>query len=841
MLARVVRVALRDLRHGYRGFWIFFSCLALGVAAITLVTILSSGLISGIQRDGQLILGGDLAVQQQFRELTDEPLAALNEYAVEMAQFVELTTLLRTTDTQNSILVSLKAVNDTYPLYGTVKIQDGSTLADAIAWDGAAWGALVDPFIVTSGRAQVGDQVGFGTNSFRVTGIIDDEPDRMASAGRFAFWPRVIVHRDALDNSGLLGFGSRSSFEYRAKLVAENDPGEVVAELQSQFPGLNVRDFHNASPNLSEIVDRIGVLLSLAGLTTLLIGGVGVSNAVRAYLETRLTTIAILKCIGGSHGFVLRTFLFQMLLLSAVGVLIGLLIGIVIALFTSVAVERLLSVPLDVTLRPALMVIIVTYGMLTAMLFTLWPLTRALNTSPAILFRNFIAAQRPRMGWQVVVATAVIALLLASIVIYNAQQKSFAIWFVIGVTVAFLVFRLISIAMMKLAKLAGGRFSSVIRLALANLHRPGAATADTVLAIGLGLSVLIATAMVSTNLNRQISDLIPERAPAFFFIGVQSTQMAQFRSLLAQSGGVTQLNTRPFIPGRITRIKGLDPYDALVDEAGEWLIDDGGERIFSYTAEPLDNVSMVAGEWWPADYQGAPLLSIHKDVADSFALTIGDEITLNILGREIIGRVHNVRDLEWRSMQLNFAIMLSPAPLQSVPHSNVATAHVDADAEFAVQDLIAGQMPNVTVIRVKEALSRVSALVSRGRTAAQSISVVTIIAGILVLAGIVISENRRRAYESVLLKTIGASRRFILTTFSLEYFIQGVVAALAAILVGSLISWAVIKRLMGWDWYFMPWSAINTIIFGLTIALSLGMLGIWRALRHRPLYYLRNE
>ncbi len=841
MNSTVIKIALRDLRRGYRGFWIFFSCLALGVAAITTVTVLSASLVKGIERDGKVILGGDLAVQQQFRGLTDEQLATLKRSTTKLAEFVELSTLLRTEDTRNSILVSLKAVDDIYPLYGTFKIQGGRELAQAIALQDDAWGALVDPFIVESGRAEIGDTVEFGTSRFRVTGIIEDEPDRVASSGRFAFWPRVIVHRASLDESLLMGFGSRNNYEYRAILNEGLDSAVVVSALQNQFPNLQIRDFRNASPNLSEIVKRIGFLLSLAGLTTLLIGGVGVSNAVRAYMDTRLGTIAILKCIGGSNRFVFRTFLFQVVMLSAIGVGIGIAAGAVIAVFASATVERLLNVPFDIAFSPAVFATVVAYGMLTAMLFALWPLASALNTSPATLFRNVVSAERQRPSWIFAAITFAIAVVLTGIVIATAEQRPFAIWFVIGVTVAWVVFRAIGHLVMKLAKLAGGRFSPVVKLALANLHRPGAATADTILSIGLGLSVLIATAMVSANLDQQISDMIPEQAPEFFFIGVQSDQMDEFRDLIDEIGGVTEFNVMPYIPGRITQIKGMDPHDALVDESGEWLIDDGGERTFSYTAEPLEDVEIIEGEWWSADYSGKTLLSIHKDVADAFALDIDDEITMNILGREITGSVHNIRDLEWRSMRLNFAITLSPEPLRTMPHSSVATAHVADEFEFAIQDRVASEMPSVTIIRVKEALNRVGNLMNRARTAASSISAVTIVAGILVLAGIVISENRRRAYESVLLKTIGASRRYILATFTVEYLLQGSASALAATLLGSLTSWAVVYGLMDWDWYFMPLSAVNTAIFGLAIAVSLGMLGIWRALQHRPLYYLRNE
>ncbi len=841
MSASVVRIALRDLRRGHRGFWIFFGCLALGVAAITTVTILSASLLSGIERDGKIILGGELAVQQQFRDLSAEQLQAIDVYAAKRIDFVELSTLLRATASENSILVSLKAVGDDYPLYGELRIDSDMELAESISQHDGAWGVLVDPSIVESGRAKVGDHVDLGTNRFKVTGVIEHEPDRIAGSARFAFWPRVIVHREALVDSGLLDFGSRSNYEYRVVLKEQFDTDTVITALEEQHPELQARDYRNASPNLSELVKRMGVLLSLAGLTTLLIGGVGVSNAVRAYMDTRLSTIAILKCVGGSRTFVLRTYLLQILLLSAIGVLIGIAVGFTGSIFGAAAIERLLTVPVQITFSVSLIAIVVAYGMLTALLFTLWPLASALNTAPASLFRNAVSPEQQRASWKVGVICAVIAIVLAAIVISTAHERSFAIWFVIGVTVAWILFRFISMLIMLLARRTGGRLTSVARLALANIHRPGAATADTVLAIGLGLTVLITTAMVSANLDKQITGMIPEKAPDFFFIGIQSTKLDEFRELVERTGEVSELDVLPYIPGRIISIKGLDPYDALVDEEGEWMIDEGGERSFSYTAEPLRNTTLVEGEWWPSDYRGAPLLSIHKDVAEHFAVAIGDEITLNILGREITGTVHNIRDLEWRSMQLNFAIMLSPEPLRSVPHSSVATARVSEDAEFRIQERVASAMPSVTVIRVKEALNRVGVLIGRGQSAARAISAVTIVAGILVLAGIVVSENRRRAYESVLLKTIGASRRYILATFSLEYLLQGIVTALAATLLGSLASWAVISGLMTWDWYFLPMSAFSTAVFGLAISLSLGMLGIVRALRHRPLLYLRNE
>ena len=840
MFATVVRIAYRDLRRGHRGFWIFLSCLALGVAAITAVMTMSASLVNGIAKDGRILLGGEIAIGQQFHDLTDEQRLHIEEYSETITRFVEMRTLLRSEDVRRSVLVSLKAIDDNYPIYGEFDVRGGANVSDLIGREGDTWGAVVDPVLIESGRVSVGEQVFFGNATFTVSGVIENEPDRIGSTGSFGFWPRVIISDEAVEDAGLLVEGSRIYFDYRIKLKETIDPHVLRARLSEQFPYLDVRDFTNASPNLAEVIERIGVLLALAGLTTLLIGGVGVSNAIRAYMDTRLSTIAILKCVGAPQRLVFRIYLVQILLLSGVGIALGMAFGIAATLMSGTIIENLYSVPIAFSLSFTIAAIIITYGMLTAILFTLWPLACALNTMPSALFRNAVNAEKRTASWLYGVISVLLAVVLAVIVIMTAYETRFAIWFVICVSAAWVAFRLVGLIITQMAKKFGFRHLPALRLAIANLHRPGSATSDIVLAIGLGLSVLVATAMVSANMDEQINNLIPHNAPTFFFLGIQSEQLNEFEDLVNAADGVSDLNILPYIPGRIMQIKGMNPLDALVDEDSRWLVDDDGERIFSYTANPLEGSEMIKGDWWDPEYSGPPLLSIHRDVAEGFDVDIGDTITMNILGREISGTVHNVRDLEWRSMRLNFAIMLSPYPLNTIPHSSVGTVRALPEIDYELQENVASRYTNITVIRIKDALDRVSNLMAQARTVASSISVVTVLAGILVLAGIVISENRRRAYESVLLKTIGASRRYVLTAFSFEYLLQGVITATVAVLFGTVASWAVVSGLMGWDWHLIPLPALNTAILGLVISLVLGMLGILRALRHRPLTYLRD-
>ncbi len=840
-MSTTVRFALRDFRRKHRGFWIFLSCLTLGVASITAVMAFASAVLGGIERDGRTVLGGDIALSTQFRPMSQEQLEFITPYSSEVTAYSEMRTLLRSEDSENSVLVELKSVDNAYPLVGEVQLRDNLDFKQAILSDGVNYGAVVDKALVDFKRLGMGSTITLGGTEFKVTAIIENEPDRIGGSENFGFWPRVIVHRDALKDSPLLLDDSIHNREYRLVLSEGVAIEALKLQLQDMFDehSWDIRDVSDAAPSLREVIDRLSVLLSLAGLTTLLIGGVGISNAIRAYMESRMATIAILKCVGASGKFVLRMYLIQILLLSSIGILVGIGIGLLAQVVIASVVTRWVAVPVDFNLDLRVLAIVTAYGFVTASLFSLAPLGAALNTSPSALFRKTVSNIRRIVPKQFVITALVLTVILTVIAIGTAPEKRFAIWFVMGAVGAWLAFKFIGEMIVKAARQVSTRRSPVVRLAVANLHRPGSSTSDIVLSIGLGLTVLVTVALVSANMDKQINDMIQERAPTFFFLDVQAAQHDEFFGLLENTPGVVSIEKMPYVRGVITRVRGLDPAEALDDPDMEWLIE--GDRAFTFSRTAPENTELIMGEWWPEDYEGPPLLSIHEDVANSLELEIGHLVSMRILGRDITGEVYNVRRLEWESMELNFAIMLSPNPLQHSPYSYISTVEINGKDELLLQDQIAELFPNITVVRIKEVLERVSNYMKRARDTAQGVSFITVFAGILVLAGVVMSENRRRAYESVLLKTLGASRRYVLSAYSLEYLMQGTITATVAAVVGAVASWAVLTILMGWNWTFFPLSAASTAAVGLAASMAIGLFGVFNALNHKPLRYLRNE
>ena len=846
------RFAARELRHGVRGlrgFGVFLGCLALGVAAIAGVQSTASSIVTGLRADGREILGGDLALRAVYRDLAPDHRALIERTAAATTHFVEMRTMARLPDdAETGVLVELKAVDGRYPLFGRVEARrdDGTPvpLAAALARDGGTWGALVDPALVERLDLEEGDALAIGGIALEVRGTIGREPDRAGSGGPFGFWPRVLVSFDALAASELLREGSLVYHQYALRLAEGVRADAVQAEVGETLrdAGWQVRTFEDAAPQVRRMVERLGSFLSLVGLTALLVGGVGVGNAVRAWLDTRLGVIATLKCIGASRRVVFSTYLSQLTVIACIGVLAGLAAGAFVPLAVGRLLETLLPTPVAVGVYPGVLGLAALFGLLTAVTFTIWPLSRAHETPAVALFRGAGLGVRPGRPGHLAAALAGGAA-LAVLAVVSAPDRWFATWFIGGAAITLLAFRAAGWAVVRAAR-AVQRLSRRpwlgprLRMAVSNLCRPGNATADVVLSLGLGLTVLVAVALVEGNLRRSIAASLPEDAPAFFFVGVEADRVEPLTGTVAGIDGAGRFRSVPFLRGRIVRVKGLDPEQALVRDDHAWLIQ--GDRGLSYATTPPDN-PIIAGSWWPEDYAGPPLLSVDADVMEAFDLVLGDTITLNVLGRELTAEVRHVREVEWQGMQINFALLLSPEPLRHAPHGYIATVSATLEAEARIERTLAREFPQVTVVRVREALGRVAELMGSIAAAARSVGAVTLFAGALVLAGAVAAGHRRRTYESVVLKVLGVRRRDVVLIHAAEFALLGIVTGVIAAGAGTVTAWGVTTQVLEQDWVFLPGAAAGAAGFCVLLTLGLGLLGTWRALGEPASPHLRNE
>jgi putative ABC transport system permease protein len=867
------RLARRELRGGLGGFRIVLACLALGVAAIAGIGSLARAVEDGLARDARTLLGGDLSFS-----LVNRPAGAAETAWLARHGTVSVVADLRAmayVPAQNGaaarplgkdrLLVELKAVDARYPLYGEVTV--GGTAGDAavvgrdalallLAPQGGRYGAIVDPLLLTRLDLRIGDAVKIGSTVLDIRGALQHEPDRAPRL--FTLGPRVLVSDAALQASGLVQPGSLIFYQYRLKLPPPAAAPAAVAAAKAAFPeaGWRIRGTAEAAPGLDIFLTRLTLYLTLVGLTALLVGGLGISSGVKAWLDGRTATIATMKCLGAPANLVFLAYLVEVLILAGVAIAAGLAAGAALPALLAGALENLLPVRLEISVYPLPLLLAAAFGLLTVLAFSLWALGAAREVPPALLFRSAVApaAARPRRA--VLVATIACAAALAVLAVATAADRLMAGLFVVATIGAFALFRGGAWLIMRAALAASRRGASrkggsrkggsykgarraVLRFALANLHRPGSPAARIVLALGLGATVLVTIALLEGNLDRQLREQLPDRAPAFFFIDILPHEVAAFDAAVRSVPGAAGLERTPMLRGRIARINGVPVAKAKVAANVRWAVD--GERGITYAAAPPPAADIVAGTWWPADYKGPPLVSFDANLAAGMGLAVGDTLTFNILGREITARIANLRRIRWRSLGINFTTIFAPGTLEGAPQSDIASVHVPPESELALLTAVTDALPNVSAIRVRDALAQAADMFRQVGFAIRITALITLAAGLLVLAGAVAAGHRRRVYDAVVFKVLGATRWRIVGAFLIEYGLIGLATALLAAILGAALAWAIVVHVMHASFALLPLVAAGTAAIAAALALAFGFVGIWRALGQKAAPLLRNE
>ncbi|MFO1060932.1 MAG: ABC transporter permease [Dongiaceae bacterium] len=848
-----LRLARRELRGGIRGFRIFLACLMLGVATIAGVGSIAAAVRAGIAADARAVLGGDLELRLLYGPATPAQRDFLAARGA-LSETRELRAMARPAAPgaqaagakARPVLVELKAVDGAYPLYGAATLRPDGALGAALARRDGAWGAVADPALLQRLGLAVGDRIRVGSLDYRVAAALTREPDR--GTGIFNLGPRLMVAADSLAETGLIQPGSLVTYQYRLRLPPGEAAGPVVDALKQAFPGTpwRIRTLEDAAPGTKRFIDRTAMFLTLVGLSTLLVGGVGVANAVRAYLAGRGATIATLKCLGAPAALVRRTYLLLIMGLAAGGVVAGLLVGALAPLGLAGLLDAALPVRLRLALYPMPLALAAGFGLLTALAFSLPALRRAGTVAPVRLFRGAVdlttGPAAERADWRGLLWALPPVAGLAALTVAGTGDWRMSAGFAGVALAALALFRGAAWGVAAAARRLNrpGRVrSAMLRLALANLYRPGAATGSAVLSLGIGLTVLVAIAVIEGDLSREISETLPKAAPSFYFLDIQPGQAAAFDAAVAGVPGAGALARVPMLRGRITAVAGV-PADKLAPKPqAAWALQ--GDRGITWSATLPPGSRVVAGAWWPADYRGPPLVSLDAEVAEGLGVKPGDTLTVNVLGREITATVANLRRFDWLTLSINFVMVFSPGMLEGAPRTDIATVHADPAAETAIETAVTDRFPNISAIRVRDALAAIDAILGQVAGAVRATAAITLLAGVLVLGGAVIAGHHRRVHDAVVLKVLGATRPALALGFALEYGFLGLVTAALAALLGSVGAWLFVTRALEAPWAPLPGTVAATALVGLLVTLLLGFAGTWRALGEKAAPHLRNE
>ena len=841
-LSLAFRFALREMRGGLSGFLVFLACISLGVAAIAGVNSVARSIMDGVAGQGQTILGGDIRFQLNQREADTAERAFLDGLGA-VSESSLMRSMARLPDGSDQALVEAKAVDDAYPLYGALETEPALPRADLFGEKAGTYGAAAPDLLFERLKLKPGDRLMLGGATFELRARLAAEPD--AASDGFGFAPRLLISREGLAASGLVQPGSLVEHAYKVRLPPGSSEANMAAirtGAAERFPqaGWSIRTRANAAPALSTTIERFSQFLTLVGLTALVVGGVGVANAVRAYLDGKRAVIATFKSLGASGGFVFAVYLIQILLIAAIGIGIGLLVGTLLPFAVDTALQSMVPVPAQGGLYPGALALAALFGLLVTLTFALLPLGRARDVPATALFREmgFESRGLPRRAY--VAAALGIAAILAATAILLADDRRIAAIFVGATVFAFLVLRAVSALVQHLARKSPRLRSTALRLAVGNIHRPGALTPSVVLSLGLGLTLLVALALIDGNLRRQIGANLPDRAPNFFFVDIQPADVDAFSALVAREAPAGALMKVPMLRGRIVALNGVSVDKAEIQPEGAWVL--RGDRGVTYSATLPENATLSAGQWWPADYHGEPLVSFSAREAEDLRLKIGDTVTVNVLGRDVTARIASFRQVEWETMGINFVMVFSPDTFAGAPHSWLATLTdrtATATDDARLLNAVTRAYPAVTSVRVKDALDIVNRLVGQIGTAIRAAAGVALISSVLVLAGALAAGNRARIHDAVVLKTLGARRRTLIAAFTLEYMLIGLATAVFALFAGGAAAWFVVARIMSLPSHFLPEVAVGTVLLSLAATVGIGLAGTWRVLGQKAAPVLR--
>ena len=839
-----LRFAARELRGGLRGFYVFIACIALGVMAIAGVNSLASGLTDGLAREGRVILGGDLAFTLSLREANADERAFL-----ERQGFVSLVASMRAmarAQDGHTALVEVKGVDAGYPLYGTVALDPQQPLAQALAERDGTFGAAVDQALLVRLGLEPGARITLGAATIDIRAVLTSEPDRLG--GGLGFGPRVLISEQALRASGLLQPGAIVRWHYRLRLP-DNDSTDtamraVMTAAQAQLPeaGWELRSRVNASPALEQNVERFTQYLTLVGLTALLVGGVGVANAVKGHLDGRREVIATFKALGASGRRVFAIYFTQVLVLAGLGAIPGLLVGAALPFVVAWSLGPGLPLPLAPALHPGDPVLAFLFGLLTAATFALWPLGRAHDVPVSALFRDEVASDRRWPPPPYFAATILLGCTLAVLAVELAYDRRIAALFVAAAATVFVLLRLVAELIMTAARRLPRPHSPLVRLALANIHRPGALTPSVVLSVGLGLAVMVAVISIEGNLRRHFVAALPDSAPSFYFVDIAASDGEAFDAFIRARAPRASLDRVPMLRGRIVAANGVAAEKLQPSTDALWAL--RGDRGITYGDALPAGSRLVEGEWWQSSYKGPPLISLETRIAEGLGLKVGDKITVNVLGRNVTATIANLRAVDWQSLGINFVMVFSSATFRGAPHTDIATltypGGTTREEEAAVLRAVADAFPAVVTVPVRDAIDAAGQIVANLALAIRGAGALTLVVAVLVLGGALAAGHRHRVYDAVILKTLGATRLRLLSAYALEYLALGMITALFGVAAGSAAAALIIIKLMKLPFLWLPLPLLVAAVAAIAVMVALGLIGTFTALGHKPARVLRN-
>jgi putative ABC transport system permease protein len=843
----VVRMALREIRASWQRLLFFFICIAIGVGSIIALRSVIQSVRTALSGEARALLSADILVQ------SNNPFTPVVRGAIEREQragrittrteAVELGTMVRPAKpgTEGTRMVELRAVQSAFPLYGTLRLRDGRPYSHELLRNR---GALVRPELLAQFGLERGDPITIGQAQFEVRGVIASEPGRRV--GAFSMGPRVLIDLADSPATGLVAFGSRLNHQLLLQVpAAALEP--LHADLRKGFANefVGVRSYRRTEDQMGEDLLRAENYLSLVGLVVLILGGIGVSSVTRVFVQQKVRSVAILKCIGGTSWQLLAVYMAQVLLLGLAGSLLG--VGLAAAavaavpMFVGAAVQAL---QVDYGLTWSAVAQGMAVGMLVSILFSLVPLLEIRNVKPSLLLRQDIPAA-PGIDWVKWIVGGAVGAALVGVAAWQAGSLRIGLLLSGGfMATAFVLYIAGWVLVHAVQPLRHSR-SFALRHAVLHVARPGNQTRVILLAVGLGTFFILGVRGLQENLLRDFSVQVGDDAPDMFLIDIQADQRGALASFVDQQNGSSP--APKLIPVLRARVVGVQGREVNLESYEEVRGRGSLSREYTVTYRPSleANESILEGKWWSESDGGSePQVSIEERLRDRFRIQVGDRMRFDILGRVITARVASVRRVDWRDFRAGgFMLVFSPGTFTGAPHTYISAMQGprDASARGGMQAALVGAFPNVSVIDLREVLDTFRAVINNVTLGVTVVGALVLFSGALILIGAVSMTKFRRVYEAAILKTLGASSKLIAAMLLLEYGVLGAIAGTVGSLGAIALSWAIATYALELSWAPTPLLTAAGVVLTTVFVACIGVLASLDVLRHKPLATLRAE
>ena len=846
-LRQLFALAFAETRGAGKRFLFFVICLAIGVGAVMTIKSVSDIMEQAILGESKSLLAADIEIKSSWPQ--SEADRAYQKSALPESEFQflrEVHAMARFPSTQGgrngTLLVELKSVPTEaplYPYYGILKTKPMRPLPDLLS----GTGTLVEPSFLLKTKLKVGDSFQLGSVAARITGVIEGEPDRISLA--FSMGPRVMVSNATLDQSQLIAPGSRIRYKTLIHLPKDLDPEQAVGLLEFGLKdkGTSIRTYRDMESNLTSSVDRMGKYLGSVGVIALLMGGIGIAMIIRTFMAQKLDTIAILNCLGATSRTVFRVYLLQAVLLGLAGSGLGVGIGYALQYLLPSKMSGLLNIQFEPGFLWVPAAQSLSLGMGITLLFTLWPLIRAVQTRPLRLFRHIAEEEELSKGsrrgrWAMGI---LFALGLSAIIFWQAGSVQRGLVFLIALVVSAGLLAGISALLLKALRTLPPSKRMTRRYGLANLYRPNNQAVSIITALGIGIMLVLSIRLVQMDMIAMLNKNTDIKPPNFFFIDIQRGQSDTFSKVVRQTVPDAKLELTPLVRSRLYSIddRKIESWQYKNKHEEEWFIT--REFVLTYMDDkpPRDN-TFIQGRWWTKEEAQLSQVSLEEDAARRLGAKLGSQLTVDIQGIPVTAEVTSIRKVSWRNIRTNFYMIFSPGALAQAPVTYVGTVSLDPEKEMALQAAVVDALPNITALSTRDIVNTVESVVNKLLTLVDFMSGFAIVSGLFILSGAIASTKFRRLKESAILKTLGAKRSVVASILGYEYAMLGVIAATIGVVLSAGLSWAVMEYIVKSDWHLriipLGWALLTAVI----LTTVTGIVSSLDVLRNKPIQTLRK-